>query len=1427
MHWLRLGLVMGAVWLSVSSCDGNTTITVRLAGGGTGRVTSETLIGPAKDTVAIDCPGDCEEKTYFNTRYKMTATPADGSRFAGWDDDGSGECNSLAVGLGPCQVNTDHKEKYVFTATFELKDTATLTVSRTGTGEGRVRSLESTTIDCGTSCTGAFTTGSMVTLEASPTGTSTFTGWSGACTGTSTLCVVTMDMARSVLATFSAPSTDVALNVINAGSGFGVISSTPSGITCGSACTAAFAPGTMVTLSAAADSDSTFTGWSGGGCSGTASCVVTLSTATTVTGTFTRALRTLTVVKAGSGGGEVTSSPAGVSCGATCAADFASSSLVTLSAAPDATSTFTGWSGGGCSGTGTCTVTLSAATTVTATFTRRQFALTVSVAGTGSGRVTSSPAAIDCGASCSANFDAGSTVTLTAAPDSGSTFMGWSGACSGTGVCTVTISAVTSVSATFTRETFDLTVVRAGTGAGTVTSSPAGVSCGATCTASFGSGTAVTLSATADATSTFSGWSGGACSGTGTCTVTLAAATTVTATFTRNRHTLQIVRAGTGSGTVTSSPAGVSCGATCSADFDEGSMVTLTATPDGTSSFAGWAGACTGSGPCVVTLSAAASVTATFNATSSALTVIRAGTGGGTVTSSPAGINCGATCSSSFTASTVVTLTASADASSTFDGWSGGGCSGTATCTVTVNAALTVTATFTRKQFTLTVAKAGTGTGIVTSSPAGLSCGATCSASFDQGSLITLTPSVATGSTFAGWSGGGCSGTGACVVTLAAATSVTATFNATPYTLTVTRLGTGGGAVNSTPSGINCGATCSAPFLYGSTVTLTPVADAVSDFSGWSGACVGLGTCTVTITAAASVSATFTRRQAALTVLKAGSGGGTVTSSPAGITCGASCVATWDVGTTITLTAAADGSSLFTGWSGGGCTGTGSCVVSLSSATTVTATFQPAATLVVTTDSSAGTVTSSPAGINCGSTCSSTWVMGTVVTLTATPIGFHSFSGWTGACSGTGPCVVTLDASKSVGATFAAITWPINVTKVGLGSVTSAPGGINCGPICSYAFTPSTSVALTATPSVGYTFAGWSGDCTGTGTCMLLTTAAKNVTATFTRPNIAFVTSTVTTGAMGGLTGADAICQNAATAASLAGTYKAWLSTTTGKANARVGPGGWVRTDGLPFANSIDDLVAGKIFYPLRLDEFGNDLFVQPVFTSTTALGTRQVDADTCGDWTTTAGQTPAGLGNSAATTGLWTSAAFGACGSSRHLYCFGTTETGAAVISPPPPAARLAFVSTAVWMPGGGLQSADSLCASEAQAAGLTGSWLALLTPLNTTAASRFSTAGAPWFRVDGVQLTSTAAQLFSSAFWAAPLNVTATGAPANDLAWTGAPGLTVQGAPGNTCQGWTASTVQDFGGLGAVSNSQVGSAFGATTDGCVIAHRLYCLQQ
>ena len=357
--------------------------------------------------------------------------------------------------------------------------------------------------------------------------------------------------------------------------GDGHVTSLPAGIDCPTACSAPYAPGTQVSLTATAGADSTFTSFSTN-CvpanpqTNPPTCTVTMSAAETVTATFAIDTFPLTVTKAGTGTGTVTSAPTGIDCGATCSANFDSGTQVTLTATPATGSTFTGWDAP-CSGTGTCVLVASKAISVNANFalSTTNFALTVVKAGSGTGTVSSAPAGINCGATCSANFASGTQVTLTATPATGSTFSGWGAPCSGTGTCVVTLTAATSVSATFApTPNLTLTVNKNGQGTGTVTSAPAGINCGATCSANFASGTQVTLTAAPATGSTFTGW-GAPCSGTGTCVVTLTAATSVTATFalSTTNFTLTVAKAGTGTGTVTSAPAGINCGATCSAEF--------------------------------------------------------------------------------------------------------------------------------------------------------------------------------------------------------------------------------------------------------------------------------------------------------------------------------------------------------------------------------------------------------------------------------------------------------------------------------------------------------------------------------------------------------------------------------------------------------------------------------------------------------------------------------------------------------------------------------------------------------------------------------------------------------------------------------------------------------------------------------------------
>lgn len=177
------------------------------------------------------------------------------------------------------------------------------------------------------------------------------------------------------------------------------------------------------------------------------------------------------------------------------------------------------------------------------------------------------------------------------------------------------------------------------------------------------------------------------------------------------------------------------------------------------------------------------------------LTVAKTGTGKGTITSSPSGINCGSTCSKTYTKTTSVTLKAAVTSGSVFAGWSGA-CTGTATsCTVSVASAMTVGATFNlassgggtggtggtpvSSSITLKLEKAGKSYGTVVSNPAGINCGLGCekaSAPLPKNTVVTLTAAPVSGRKFVGWSGA-CRGTAVvCTVTLSAQREVKATF---------------------------------------------------------------------------------------------------------------------------------------------------------------------------------------------------------------------------------------------------------------------------------------------------------------------------------------------------------------------------------------------------------------------------------------------------------------------------------------------------------------------------------------------------------------------------------------------------------------------------------------------------------------------------
>nr|MBP9084595.1 hypothetical protein [Kofleriaceae bacterium] len=210
--------------------------------------------------------------------------------------------------------------------------------------------------------------------------------------------------------------------------------------------------------------------------------------------------------------------------------------------------------------------------------------------------------------------------------------------------------------------------------------------------------------------------------------------------------------------------------------------------------------------------------------------------------------------------------------------------------------------------------------------------------------------------------------------------------------------------------------------------------------------------------------------------------------------------------------------------------------------------------------------------------------------------------------------------------------------------------------------------------------------------------------------NIIFVTGLAFTGNLGGRAGADQKCRDAANAAGLGGTFVAVL----GDSGAGIDPlatsrismaRGWGRPDGKPVVDKAADLVTGKQWYPITLDQAGTDLGSTATYWSgSMASGATGTD---CNRWSSdTMGSTgDIGHGQRAAGLGMGPQT----CDRSAHLLCAGSDLQ--ATITPPHGTNKRIFVSTATFVPNmAGRQQADDICAAEAAGVGLPRTFLAFL---------------------------------------------------------------------------------------------------------------------
>jgi hypothetical protein len=525
-----------------------------------------------------------------------------------------------------------------------------------------------------------------------------------------------------------------------------------------------------------------------------------------------------------------------------------------------------------------------------------------------------------------------------------------------------------------------------------------------------------------------------------------------------------------------------------------------------------------------------------------------------------------------------------------------------------------------------------------------------------------------------------------------------------------------------------------------------------------------------------------------------------------------------------------------------------------------------------------GTVTGNQ--ISCPSTCAACFSNGAMVTLTATADSSSTFAGWSGGgCSGTDPCTVGVDSSPTIVATFNHNPVTLTVTNNGVtsgprtatGTVTSQPAGVNCtnggGGTCSAMEPYNSMVTLSVAPAALAGFGGWSGDCSGTqSTCTLTMSSARSVTASFGPLNYMFLSSQLTAPvndlSFGALSNADMMCNLFAASGGLPGNYVAWLSTSKVNASSRLGIGGdatkpargWVRPDGLPFVDSLTSGPVKQVFYPPWVTEKSIAIAQSGTFVVTATLddgtyGPLGANSGSCKDWTSKLATDSClvGLPN-IVDSGNWSGNSLGfgeGCDqySTLHMYCMEVDYNNAVVITPPS-SRRIAFLSRSPFIANGGRDGADRQCAADAAAAGLSGTFVALLSTSSQAAAARFAN-GPPWVRPDGVMLTKPgdpALNVFQGGSHLAALNVNADGKTycynraltGGCVTYVGGPAdLTMKGAAdgSDTCNNWTTNV---GGGIYKVSTGSAGSAdsglFVENLNGDYCANRnlyIYCFQQ
>ena len=387
-------------------------------------------------------------------------------------------------------------------------------------------------------------------------------------------------------------------------------------------------------------------------------------------------------------------------------------------------------------------------------------------------------------------------------------------------------------------------------------------------------------------------------------------------------------------GTVSIQQNNLLCMATCTSNLARDTIVDLLASPKDGAVFISWAGACSGTTTCQVKMSSAHTVKVLFAEAASVFPLSLNVTKGGSVSLTYNLGDCINSCEYNIVQGEKVTLTATPSSGYIFTSWSGD-CLGDTDCHLTMSTANSVTATFI-KESELSI-NVGIG-GSISFKDGTLTCAASTLCNFNVlgNAAVLVKPLPEAEFVFLSW-GGDCTGDAECQLTMSTAHSITATF-AKKSILSIT-VGTGGSITLADNLG-DCAINCQFSFIEQEIITLTATPSAEYTFAGWTGDCAGDTTCQVTMSAARSITATFTEnpRESILTMTIQGTGG-LVDFSDNKTDCTEDCARTFTTEDSVTLNAVPQDGYVFYAWSGA-CAGDNSCLVNMSTDKAVTAIFK-------------------------------------------------------------------------------------------------------------------------------------------------------------------------------------------------------------------------------------------------------------------------------------------------------------------------------------------------------------------------------------------------------------------------------------------------------------------------------------------------------